>query len=236
MTSGVEAAVAAHRPLGRELLELLRGDPELRPHLDGLSAEELDREPDVEPSHSVIGWLREHLKPHPTLLEGDGSPVQCVVDAKFPNWGRTVSNTPAVTFAPRTKTGVANVVGWAAAQGKTVRASGYRHSWSDVFSADGQVLVSMLPLRDVEDLPAPEPAIDPQDQLQGIEVVGTVVEDGVTKALCRIGAGTTNEQFRRWCTDEQGGNYAWTIPLNVIMVEITWGGSNAMICHGAGRR
>ena len=61
-------------------------------------------------------------------------------------------------------------------------------------------------------------------------------EDGVTKALCRIGAATTNEQFRRWCLDERGGDWAWTVPLNVIMVEITWGGSNAPICHGAGLR
>jgi hypothetical protein len=29
-------------------------------------------------------------------------------------------------------------------------------------------------------------------------------------------------------------NQTWTVPLNVIMVEITWGGSNAPICHGAG--
>mmetsp|Transcript_11463 Transcript_11463/g.8394 ORF Transcript_11463/g.8394 Transcript_11463/m.8394 type:complete len:94 (-) Transcript_11463:3-284(-) len=26
----------------------------------------------------------------------------------------------------------------------------------------------------------------------------------------------------------------WTVPFNVIMIEITWGGSNAPICHGAG--
>jgi hypothetical protein len=92
----------------------------------------------------------------------------------------------------------------------------------------------VLPLDVAEDLPASEPGIDPRDELQGIELVGTVREGGVEKALCRIGAGTTNEQFRRWCLDEQGGAWRWTVPLNVIMVEITWGGSNAQICHGAG--
>ena len=156
--------------------------------------------------------------------------------ARFRNWGRTVRNTPAVTFVPRTKHGVREIVKWARANHKTVRAAGYRHSWSDVFSADGQVLISMLPPELVDTLPAAEPAIDPEDELQGIKLVGRVREDGVRKALCRIGAATTNEQFRRWCLDESGGAWAWTVPLNVVMVEITWGGSNAPICHGAGLR
>ena len=34
--------------------------------------------------------------------------------------------------------------------------------------------------------------------------------------------------------DKHGRKY--TIPLNVIMSEITFGGSNAPICHGAGLR
>jgi hypothetical protein len=117
-----------------------------------------------------------------------------------------------------------------------VRAAGYRHSWSDVFSADDQVLISTLPDEAVEKLPASEPAIDPRDKLQGIELVGTVHEDGVTKALCRIGAATTNEQFRRWCVDQHGGASMWAVPLTVIMVEITSSGSNAPICHGADTR
>ena len=166
----------------------------------------------------------------------DGSAVQYVDRAEFRNWGRTVHNTPAVTFTPRTKHGVQEIVRWARANNKTVRAAGYRHSWTDVFSADGQVLISMLPHDVVADLPASEPPIDRRNELQGIKVVGTVHEGGVTKALCRIGAATTNEQFRRWCVDERGGASAWAIPLNVIMVEITWGGSNAQICHGAGLR
>jgi hypothetical protein len=242
---------APHRMLGRDLFEILTTDPELADHFAGLPSEQAARlraelengpaaaPPEDSPSHHhFVGGLRDALltrrAPHPELREGDGSPVQWVERAAFQNWGRTVRNDPAFTFVPRTKTGVCNVVRWAAAQGKTVRAAGYRHSWSDLFSADDQVLISLLSLYDVEHLPAPEPPIDPADELQGIEIVGTVHEDGVTKALCRIGAATTNEQFRRWCLSE--GNSAWTVPLNVIMVEITWGGSNAPICHGAGWR
>jgi hypothetical protein len=234
--------------LGHDLLSILESEPELQqlfaaPPTDQAAALEHEsaahaiahaRE-DAPADASVAEAQRKRMVEHPELRESDGSSMWCVEDVLFQNWGRTVSNTPALTVVPRTKGGIGNVVRWASANSRTVRAAGYRHSWSSVFSADGQVLVSMLPLYDVEHLPAPEPPIDPGNELQGIEVVGTVVEGGVTKALCRIGAATTNEQFRRWCVDEQGGAWAWTIPLNVIMVEITWGGSNAPICHGAGR-
>jgi hypothetical protein len=240
---------------GENLLELIRADPELRPLADGPAAPDPSQltltrrtlvalaaagllECDVAVSHAASRPDRRgrHLSQHPDLREADGSPVWCVDGARFRNWGRTVLNTPAVTFVPRTKHGVREVVKWASANKKRVRAAGYRHSWSDVFSADGQVLVSMLPPEVVGRLPAAQPPIDPQNELQGIRLVGRVREDGVTKALCRIGAATTNEQFRRWCLDEGGGAWAWTVPLNVIMVEITWGGSNAPICHGAGVR
>lgn len=257
---GLAAALADHLPdlvrlyrsgahgLGRELHTLLARDPQVAARLgelDETATKELDNAlrsvPGVAaPATSVLDRLRavvrDRARPFPDVLEGNGTPMLCVSDAPFENWGRTVRNTPALTFVPRTKTGLGNLVRWAAANGRTVRAAGYRHTWADFFSADGQVLVSMLPLDVVEDLPAQEPPIDPGDELQGIEVVGTVVEDGVEKALCRIGAATTNEQFRRWCLDPQGGNLRWTLPLNVVMVEITFGGSNGPICHGAGSR
>ncbi len=239
---------------GENLRELIRADPELRSVADrtvspggsewlahtrrtfvALAAAGL-LEPMVARAQtgSASGPIGTAAQAPSGPLESDGSPVASFAASEFQNWGRTVTNTPAVTFVPRTKQGVQDIVRWASAQNKTVRAAGYRHSWSDVFSADGQVLISMLPLDVVEDLPASEPAIDPQDELQGIQLVGTIVEGGVTKALCRIGAATTNEQFREWCLDAGGGASAWTVPLNVIMIEITWGGSNAQICHGAG--
>jgi hypothetical protein len=172
----------------------------------------------------------------PEIAEGDGKPMRCAPALPFQNWGRTVANTPATTYIPRTVTGIQNLVKWAAAKGKRVRAAGYRHTWGDLYSDTGDILISLLPLNVVEDLPSPEPPIDPSDELQGIRIVGQVVENGTTKALCRIGSATTNEQFRRWCLDSNGGNWSWTLPLNVIMVEVTFGGSNAPICHGAGWR
>lgn len=53
-----------------------------------------------------------------------------------------------------------------------------------------------------------------------------------SNALVRVGVSCTNERLRRWCVET---NKKWTYPLNVIMVEMTIGGTNAPICHGAGR-
>lgn len=66
-------------------------------------------------------------------------------------------------------------------------------------------------------------------ELETIEIVqGTPGVAG--NALVRIGASTTNERLRRWCVE----NDQYTYPLNVIMVEMTVGGTNGPICHGAG--
>jgi hypothetical protein len=153
----------------------------------------------------------------------------------FRNWGGTIENDPSYTFFPKTKTGVCNIVKWAKSQNKNVRASGYRHTWSDLYSDDNQVLVSLRSQREVEPPAIPPPPLD--GELQSIELVGVYEEEGhPNKHLCKIGAATTNEQFRQWCMERFKHDPAnsWTLPLNVIMVEITFGGSNAPICHGAG--
>lgn len=235
--------------LGRTLYDWVLRDPTLGGHFRGLPEDEANELIDwladadagrltQDPPRGAMDELRtlfhREAEPCPEILEADGTPVYCLTQEVFQNWGRTVQNTPYLTCVPRTVTGVQNVVRWAARNDRKVRASGYRHTWSDLYSANDQVLISTLPLDVVEELPAKQPDMDPDNQLQGIRLVGRVREDGKTKALCRIGAGTTNEQFRRWCLSAEGGGKAWTIPLNVIMVEITFGGSNAPICHGAG--
>lgn len=177
---------------------------------------------------------------HPVVIEGNGKGMQYVTDEIFRNWGRTVTSRPAYTFIPTTKVGLCNLVKWANAQGYKVRTAGYRHSWSSIFGGDGQVMVSLLPIKDVTKLPSPEPQQDPDNELQVIELVGEIEEDGQRKALCKVGSGTTNEMFREWVIQNSRDVKAetwkdwWTVPLNVIMVEITFGGSNGPICHGAG--
>ena len=226
------------------LLELVLANPELRTQFETIpSALRSLIQAVIHGTTSAVNLptplrLRTAVQTCPDILEGDGKPMKCIPNAPFVNWGQTVRNTPSSTYIPRTKKGVCNLVQWATHNGKKVRVSGYRHTWGDLYSADGEILISLLPLDVVETIPAPEPGMDPFDELQGIKIVGTIQENGVTKGLCRIGSATTNEQFRRWCLDmsSSGGQWNWTVPLNVIMVEITWGGSNGPICHGAGWR
>ncbi|KAF8164466.1 hypothetical protein K438DRAFT_1617377 [Mycena galopus ATCC 62051] len=154
---------------------------------------------------------------------------------EFVNWGETVKNTPTYTFVPTTVLGVQNIVRYASAHSLRVRCSGFRHSWAPVFSQSSEILISFVNLAEVTTLP------DPTSLLPG-DYTGTGVRDLKTielkeqtapnKRLCRIGAAVTNEDFRRWAV----ANDAWALPVNIIMVEVTFGGVNAPICHGAGRR
>jgi hypothetical protein len=180
----------------------------------------------------------EYRKSLKRVVEADGSLVTSNIDYYFINWGSNVRNRPNVTFEPKSRTGVQNIVQWARKHNKRVRACGYRHTWSDMYSEKDQVLVSMLPLATGTDhhILIHDDIEWNEDDLEGINIVRTLEENGRRIAHCKIGASTTNEQFRRWCLRKGpgGGNWEWTLPLNVIMVEITFGGSNAPICHGAG--
>jgi len=177
---------------------------------------------------------------HREVKEADGSNMK-FVGTEFENWGLTVKTNTIRTFVPKTKVGICNLVKWAKSKSLKVRAAGYRHSWSGITVNDGQVLISLLPLPKAENIPSYASDIDPDNELQGIELLDKFVEEeGIKKRLCKIGASTTNEQFRRWVInnsrDDQNDSWKpwWTLPLNVILVESTFGGSNAPICHGAG--
>lgn len=157
---------------------------------------------------------------------------------KFQNWGRTVTHIPHLTCIPRTSYGVQEIVKYAKRERMNVRAAGYRHSWSSIFGKNGQITVSTLGIHratmlpNIESLPGSQ-LFDPHTELNTIEFVGEPQEG--KKRLVRVGTAVTNQMFRRWC-NKQLLHKASTLPLNVIMVEITLGGSNAPICHGAGRQ
>ena len=53
--------------------------------------------------------------------------------------------------------------------------------------------------------------------------------EGGDHALVKVGAATTNLQMLNW-SNKSG----WTLPADIIAVMITYGGSNAMLCHGSG--
>ena len=103
---------------------------------------------------------------------------------------------------------------------------------SDIFGSDNDIIMMFLPYDTLVDLPYKSPPDSWKTELSGIEIVpsvaGRTAPDG--HAFCKIMAGTTNEQLRAWSFE----NKRWCIPFNVIMVEITFGGSNAPICHGSG--
>ncbi|KAI1626658.1 hypothetical protein EDD37DRAFT_620248 [Exophiala viscosa] len=168
-------------------------------------------------------------------------------DLAFQNWGRTISNTPSFTCVPSNSQDVCDIVKYAKKHEMGVRVSGFRHSWSPVFGRsnskklgnNGDILISTLGLVDASVLPnftsLPGNLFEPRAKdLNSIVVVdnnfvrGPQLTDG--KKYVRVGTSTTNEQLRRWCIDT--GKI--TPPMNIIEVEITMGGSNGTICHGAG--
>jgi hypothetical protein len=144
-----------------------------------------------------------------------------------------VQNSPKYTFLPTTIIGIQNLVQFGVKNNFRLRCAGYRHSWSPSFSENNEILVSFVNLETVTTLPDPM-------SITGTDFVGENIPELKTielkeettpgKRLCRIGSAVTNEQFRRWSVKQN----AFALPVNVIMVEITFGGSNAPICHGAG--
>ncbi|KAI3394705.1 hypothetical protein diail_2290 [Diaporthe ilicicola] len=184
---------------------------------------------------AVQSWVHPHT--NFTVYDDPGKKhkVPAYFDKTFTNWGKTVSNFPKITCVPKTSYGIQQVVRYAKAFDMNVRASGYRHSWSPIFGKNGQILISTLDLHEASALPnfVSWPGSEEcPTELNSITFQGTPEPE--KNRLVRVGTAVTNQQLRRWC-NTQKGNLASTLPLNVIMVEITLGGSNAPICHGAGR-
>ncbi|KAJ3559693.1 hypothetical protein NM688_g180 [Phlebia brevispora] len=129
------------------------------------------------------------------------------------------------------------IVRWAARQRDKprVRVAGFRHSWSDIFGQDGDVVIMFLPYDTLVKIPYHSPDPSWRSELTGrntIHLVNSVAGQAppAGHAFCKVMAGVTNDQFREWSFE----NKTVCIPFNVIMVEITLGGSNAPVCHGAG--
>ncbi|KAL6694429.1 hypothetical protein J3F84DRAFT_400197 [Trichoderma pleuroticola] len=195
-------------------------------------------------SHRTRSWFSEPFRNDPFVqdlcqfLTQSGGNNEEVQNETFKNWGnmRNVEYTPSYTCVPSTLRGVQAVVKAAKSQGWGVRCAGYSHSWAPIFGrsgAAGQVLVSLLPIKHVTskvDLTSLGIWLPPTSELRNIEVEGGIGELDNGNTLVRVGAGVTNEELRRWCLQDK----RVTLPLNVLMVEITVGGANAPICHGAG--
>lgn len=167
-------------------------------------------------------------------IEANGAEIK-YTQQPFKNWGGTVESVPAYTFYPKTKLGIQNIVKWTHKERKRLRAVGFRHTWTHLYVHDGDVLIS---LKSQEKLLTPS-ILDKTNELEHIELVGKpFFEGGKIKHLCKIGAATSNEQFRFWTINrfKQGMESCWTFPLNVILVENTHAGTGSLMCHGAGVR
>ncbi|EME42692.1 hypothetical protein DOTSEDRAFT_133846 [Dothistroma septosporum NZE10] len=155
-------------------------------------------------------------------------------DLEFQNWGRTLQkNVPKLTCVPRTVTQIQKLVQFAKRNNMSVRCSGYGHSWSPIFSRSGEILISTLQLKNASEIP--KTAVQTflsEEQPSELETIELLDEPPLAggKRLVRIGCSVTNERLRRWCVKHN----KVTLPFNIIMVEITAGGGNALICHGAG--
>jgi hypothetical protein len=170
------------------------------------------------------------------LYEEDGKTPIKAFKKQFLNWGRTVAFQPSYIFQPNTPGGVEHIVQWAKKNGKRVRVIGYQHSWTNLFGENGDVLISLFSIRVAESYPASHPPYDPEGNVfERIELLEEREIDGQKYGFLKLGAGVTNYQLREWTHQNQfsdGSRYYF--PLNVVLTEITIGGSTAASCHGAG--
>ncbi|KAF8341453.1 uncharacterized protein EI90DRAFT_3034007 [Cantharellus anzutake] len=235
--------------LAQDLMQHVKEQADLRPlvaFLDAARAPELDHSESVQKAaetikmHNMMHHVPKPTKlpaaiPHPHVLEGDGKPALVFESLPFQNWGQTVSNTPSTIWVIRTIAGVKNLVKFASSQRKRVRVAGFRHTWANLFGADGDIIVVFLPLATTTTLPyqPPTPEWLKTSELVGIHgPIGSIGNrlPGKGHSFYQVMAGTTNDYFRRWCFS----NKKVCIPFNVIMVEVTFGGTNGPICHGSG--
>ncbi|KAI0011317.1 hypothetical protein F4779DRAFT_238289 [Xylariaceae sp. FL0662B] len=207
-------------------------------HVAGLSSDELKKKDSI--FHRFINGLWELFYClHTTTADGQPSKDEVVVyrNSKFQNWGHNIENTPMFTCIPTTVAGVQRIIQYTKKHNMGVRCSGFRHSWSPIFgrnAGNGQVLISLLSLHESTVIPNTTAwSFLPEDQPTELESIDIVAGEPRNKGntLVRIGVSCTNERLRRWCVE----NNKVTLPLNVIMVEMTIGGTNGPICHGSGR-
>lgn len=130
-----------------------------------------------------------------------------------------MKNTPRYTFVPTTVLGLQNVVKYAKANNFRVRCSGYRHSWSTTFSADNEILISLLDLKEVTTIPDPlaigSDVTSDGNELKRIDILKKPAFLSSGKDIVRVGVAVTNEAFRRWAIHNQ----TVALPIDVILVE-----------------
>lgn len=142
-----------------------------------------------------------------TSLATELAPITVPSSQRLPwvNWGRTVRCVPDYTFYPTSVDDLVSIVGFARANGKTIRAAASGHSWSALVSTD-EILVSVRNLNKV--------SLDLTDEEQPL----VVMECGATVR-------EVNDVL------EQHG---YALPFNVVLESVRLGGLIATGSHGSG--
>jgi hypothetical protein len=146
------------------------------------------------------------------------------------------------------RAGVQNVIKYAAKQDKRVRTSGMRHTWNqwmwgvknDLQPQDGtdaDYFIAMVPNEVSDHLSyvrgTQEDWRERAKELTFIEgPLETWTEDGLEKAAIKVGAATLNQQLFEWILEDK----QWTLPLDTIMLLMTYGGTTTPMCHGGGKQ
>ena len=207
-------------------------DPQVRRQIDsfidGDSASEVTKSGfEVLPSPAAI----HHFKALESIFRWEHAPkiyedkaktkvMEVHADKTFNNWGLTVQNKPKFTFIPTTILGLENLVKYAKKNGLRVRCSGYRHTWAPLFSADNEILVSLLNIQKATQVPDastlfPPPQSNALNELKSIQIDDITVASKPGNKCVRVGSAVTHDEFRRW----QVSNNTWALPMDVILVE-----------------
>lgn len=88
-----------------------------------------------------------------------------------------------------------------------------------MFADDGDVLISLLPLRQVTSSPEaatmfPDPKADLSNENE-IRTIQVFPASNNTTTHVRVGSAVTTEEFRRWSVTD-----GWALPVDVLMGEL----------------
>ncbi|THY09344.1 hypothetical protein D6D03_00447, partial [Aureobasidium pullulans] len=202
------------------------------------------RVPDAHKKHHLFGG-RARAKVEETIDTLEHRPIvyedhertmimEVYADIPFLNWQQNVQTRPALTFVPSTVLGLQNLI--KAYPHRRIRCSGYRHTRSDFFAEDGDILVSFVSLHYVASV-LPEMISMFSDRINEAELSGELrsVQTFPPRAgqpdtqRVRVGVAVTPEELREWAIAD-----GWSLPVDVTADEVTTGGIIGSMCHGSG--
>ncbi|THV95999.1 hypothetical protein D6D27_02924 [Aureobasidium pullulans] len=202
------------------------------------------RVPDAHKKHHLFGG-RARAKVEETIDTLEHRPIvyedhertmimEVYADIPFLNWQQNVQTRPALTFVPSTVLGLQNLI--KAYPHRRIRCSGYRHTRSDFFAEDGDILVSFVSLHYVASV-LPEMISMFSDRINEAELSGELrsVQTLPPRAgqpdtqRVRVGVAVTPEELREWAIAD-----GWSLPVDVTADEVTTGGIVGSMCHGSG--